>query len=145
MGDTDFSDGDDMSSTRPYLLRAIYQWIVDNGLTPLILVDATLPGVEVPGDFVDDGRIILNISPGAVRDLDLGDEIVGFNARFGGTPWQIWVPLPAVQAVYARENGRGMVFAEEEGDPPPTSPEPDTGRNGKSSGDDNRPRLRVVK
>ncbi|MGB0712947.1 MAG: ClpXP protease specificity-enhancing factor [Gammaproteobacteria bacterium] len=144
MADDEDLGGEGMSSTRPYLLRAIYQWIVDNALTPLILVDATLPGVEVPGEFVDDGRIILNISPGAVRDLNLENDIVGFSARFGGTPWQIWVPLPAVQAIYARENGRGMVFAEEEDEPPPSPPDSDPD-NGPGTVGDSRPRLRVVK
>ncbi len=129
-----------MTSSRPYLARALYEWILDNGLTPYLLVDATVPGTVVPQDFVQDGKIVLNISPSAVRGLDIGNEAVTFNARFRGVPQDVYVPVSAVLAIYARENGHGMVFAEE-GSPPPSPPQPPGGGDGGGE----RPRLRVVK
>ncbi len=128
-----------MSSTRPYLLRALYEWIVDNGMTPYLLVDADCSGVMVPRQYVEEGRIVLNISPEAIRALELGNESVSFSGRFGGQVMEVHVPMAAVRAIYARENGRGMVFAEEmEGQQ--ESPEPDgTGGGG------GRPRLKLVK
>jgi stringent starvation protein B len=105
----------DMTSTRPYLLRAMYEWIVDNGCTPHLLVDATLAGVVVPRQYVDKGVIVLNVAPSAVRDLELGNEQVSFSARFAGTPQEIRVPVPAVQAIYARENGQGIFLGEQNG------------------------------
>ncbi|MBD3619840.1 MAG: ClpXP protease specificity-enhancing factor [Chromatiales bacterium] len=129
-----------MTSSRPYLLRAIYQWIVDNGLTPHILVNAEDEQVQVPRQYVEQGKIILNIAPMAVHGLTLGNEDVTFNARFGGTPMDIYVPMGRVLAIYARENGQGMMFGEEEdGDEPPPD---DTG--GDESGS-SRPHLKVVK
>ncbi len=129
-----------MTSSRPYLARALYEWILDNGLTPYLLVDATVPGTVVPQDFVQDGKIVLNISPSAVRGLDISNEAVSFNARFRGVAQDVYVPILAVLAIYARENGHGMVFAEE-GSPPPSPPEPPSGGGGRGE----RPRLRVVK
>jgi len=104
-----------MTSTRPYLLRAIYEWIVDNGLTPHLLVHAEHDQVMVPHQFVDNGVIVLNVSPSAVRDLHLGNEAIEFNARFAGQPQHVYVPIGAVQAIYARENGQGIVLGESEG------------------------------
>lgn len=104
-----------MTSTRPYLLRAIYEWIVDNGLTPHLLVHADHDQVMVPRQFVDNGVIVLNVSPSAVRDLHLGNEAVEFNARFAGQPQHVYAPIGAVQAIYARENGQGIVLGEAEG------------------------------
>ncbi len=121
------------ASTRPYLIRAIYEWTLDSGLTPYLLVDATAPGALVPEKYVDKGKIILNIAPQAVQGLKLGNDQVSFQARFGGAPMQVQVPTPAVLAVYARETGQGMLFEEEEG-PPPT-PE----------GEHHKPSLKVVK
>jgi stringent starvation protein B len=132
-----------MTSSRPYLIRAFYDWIVDNGLTPHLLVDAKATGVVVPEGHTQDGRIILNVSPTAVRALELGVDLIGFNARFGGVDMAVRVPPRAVLAVYARENGRGMLFPE--GDEPEGSagdgdgPEP----SGPSAG--GRPSLKVVK
>ena len=126
-----------MTSTRPYLLRAIYEWIVDNGLTPHLLVHAEHDQVMVPRQFVDNGVIVLNVSPSAVRDLHLGNEAVEFNARFAGQPQHVYAPIGAVQAIYARENGQGMMFSGaddgEEPEPPETSDKPDG------------PKLRVIK
>ncbi len=103
-----------MTPRRPYMLRAFYDWLVDNDLTPHLVVDATLPGVRVPLEFVQDGQIILNIVPRAVGNLELGNEAITFNARFGGRPHSVIVPLYAVQAIYARENGAGTMFEPED-------------------------------
>ena len=105
-----------MTSTRPYLIRAIYEWIEDNGMTPHILVNTELPGVEVPQQHVRENRIILNINPAAVRDLRLGNDWIEFNARFGGVARTVQIPIAAVLAIYAHENGQGMAFSEEKND-----------------------------
>jgi stringent starvation protein B len=102
-----------MKSSRPYLARALYEWLLDNELTPYLVVDATLPGVEVPRQFVQNGQIVLNVAPTAVRDLFMENQAIGFNARFGGQPMQVMIPIPALIAIYARENGTGMVFGHE--------------------------------
>ncbi len=104
----------DMKPRRPYMLRAFYDWLVDNDLTPHLVVDATLKGVRVPVEFIQDGQIILNIAPRAVGNLQLGDDAVTFNARFGGKPHSVIVPVYALQAIYARENGAGTMFEPEE-------------------------------
>ena len=123
-----------MTSSRPYLLRAIYDWIVDNGLTPYLLVNAEMNGVDVPLEHVNNGKIILNVAPEAVQALELGDEAVSFSARFGGKPQQIYFPVSAALAIYARENGRGMVFSDDDDTPPePAKTKP------------TQPTLRVVK
>lgn len=102
-----------LTPRRPYLLRAFYDWLLDNELTPHLVVDATLPNVQVPFEYVQDGQIVLNIAPRAVGNLELGNEFVQFNARFGGRPQQVFVPLAAVMAIYARENGAGTMFDHE--------------------------------
>lgn len=103
-----------MTSTRPYLLRAMVDWINDNGLTPHIQVDARVPGVRVPASAVREGRITLNIASRAVVQLHMDNEGIAFQARFSGVPHAVYVPMAAVEAVYARENGQGMAFAAEE-------------------------------
>jgi len=128
-----------MTSTRPYLLRALHEWMLDNGLTPQIVVDARSDEVQVPRQFVEDGRIVLNISPGAVRQLALGNERVEFMARFSGTPFQVSLPTDSVLAIVARENGTGMSFAAETTATDDGPPEPGPPRPGKG------PRLKVVK
>lgn len=131
-----------MTSQRPYLLRAIYDWILHNGFTPYLLVNAFADGVLVPQQYVQkDGSIVLNLSPSAAQSLSLADDYIEFNARFGGVPQSVTVPVEAALAIYAKENGRGMVFEPEEGvDPPkPRTPEPD--KPGKTK----RPTLTVVK
>jgi stringent starvation protein B len=129
-----------MSPLKPYLIRGVYDWIVDNDLTPYLLVNAEYKGTVVPQQFVDNGQIVLNLRPQAIHALSIDNDSIVFNARFGGNPMRVIVPIPAALALYARENGRGMVFDAEEADgddtPPPSAPEPD-----KSS----RPSLRVVK
>ena len=122
----------EMTSSRPYLLRAVYEWIAENDLTPQIVVDAQQEQVRIPTAYVRDGKIVLNISATAVHGLSLGNEWVEFSARFGGTPFDVAVPVRAVLAIMARENGTGMSFPDPGSDRPP--PE--------SRG---RPSLKVVK
>jgi len=103
-----------MTSSRPYLLRAIYDWLVDNELTAYLLVDAQAQDVMVPTEHVQDGKIILNISPSAVQELSLENDSVSFSTRFSGQAMHIYIPMPAVMALYSKENGKGMMFPEEE-------------------------------
>jgi stringent starvation protein B len=140
-----------MSSNRPYLLRAIYDWITDNNLTPYILVDAAREGVRVPPQVVKNGQVVLNLAMRAVANLDLGNEWISFQARFSGVSHSILIPVHAVLALYAQENGQGMMFpADEGGDQPPPEPPsddtpppdtPDTGDKPRKGA----PFLRVVK
>ena len=102
-----------MTSNRPYLLRAVHEWICDNGLTPYIVVDAGKPGVQVPPQAISEGRVVLNLAPRAVAHLEIGNEAITFMARFGGVSHAVSVPIAAVQAIYARENGQGMLLAED--------------------------------
>ncbi|ENU31042.1 hypothetical protein F991_01131 [Acinetobacter sp. CIP-A165] len=96
--------------TRPYLARAIYEWICDNQLTPYLLVDATQPHTDVPLQFVKDGQIVLNLAPHAVHQLNISNEMICFSARFGGVAKEIYVPIQAVLGIYAKENGQGLFF-----------------------------------
>ena len=121
-----------MTSSRPYLIRAVYEWIADNDLTPQIVVDARQEQVRVPTVHVREGRIVLNIAPAAVRGLRLGNEWVEFSARFDGRTFDVIVPVHAVLAIMARENGTGMSFPETPGDRPLSEPR-------------KRPSLKVVK
>ncbi|MEM7002123.1 MAG: ClpXP protease specificity-enhancing factor [Pseudomonadota bacterium] len=102
-----------MKPQRPYLLRALYDWLLDSDETPYVLVDATIEGVVVPGEFVQNGQIVLNIGPNAVRDLNLGDEYVMFASRFNGQSMEVVLPLASVRAVYGKDSGQGMVFPDE--------------------------------
>jgi stringent starvation protein B len=114
-----------MTSNRPYLIRALHEWIVDNGLTPHIVVNTTVPGVEVPEQHRRERRIVLNLGMQATRELELSNQAVRFEARFGGQPHRVHVPVVAVLGIYARENGQGLYFPEEDGGtkPPPEDPE----------------------
>lgn len=129
-----------MTPSRPYLLRALYNWIVDNGLTPHLLINVMGEGVQAPSEFAEGGRLVLNIAPSAVGSLSLGDTCVELSARFGGTPHHVLVPIAEVLAIYARENGRGMIFTEEDGGGGDGGPDPDPDPEPPS-----RPGLRVVK
>jgi stringent starvation protein B len=102
-----------MTSHRPYLLRALYEWIADNGMTPHLLVDATRPGVRVPPHTVQDGKVVLNIAARAVAHLDMDNDAVAFTARFGGVSHAVIVPVDAVLAIYARETGQGMALPDD--------------------------------
>lgn len=130
---------------RPYLLRALHEWMTDNDLTPHVVIAADEAGVHVPRQHVEEGRILLNISYTATRGLSMGNEELGFEARFGGTPFRVTAPMRAVLGIYARESGEGLVFPPEEyeggeppsdgGDPPqPDPPQPPS-----------RPNLKIVR
>jgi stringent starvation protein B len=146
-----------MLSRRPYLLRAMHEWISDNLQTPHIVVDATLNGVSVPQQFVQNGKIILNVSHSATNGLALGNDLVSFRARFGGVTYDVSIPITAVLGIYARETGQGMIFSDNDApthpnepspnpSPPPGSPPGAT--KGTSKGDASAPKrshLKVVK
>ncbi|WP_269791478.1 ClpXP protease specificity-enhancing factor [Stenotrophomonas sp. Iso1] len=139
-----------MSSHRPYLLRALVEWINDNGMTPHLMVDAGVPGVQVPPTAVKEERVVLNIAERAVMRLHIDNDAVSFTARFSGTSFQVHVPIAAVLAVYARETGQGMALPDDipgtelaadddlppDTTPPDAPPPPPAGK---------RPHLRVVK
>lgn len=129
-----------MTSNRPYLIRAFYDWIVDNDLTPYILIDADYPGVQVPVDYVQNGRIVLDISPSACRGLLLENDKVLFTARFSGQPMQIFVSPSAVLEIYAKENGRGISFPPEEEEPTP----PEASGSSPSKAKRGKPSLKLV-
>lgn len=135
-----------MIPQRPYLVRAIYQWVVDNGMTPHVVVNTALEGVQVPVEYVRDDQIVLNLNPSAVKDLYIGNERVDLSARFGGVSRRVSFPIAAVLALYARETGQGMIFAEEQPTPtessePPEPPEPPDPPPRRPE----RPTLKVVK
>ncbi|MBA3582548.1 MAG: ClpXP protease specificity-enhancing factor [Gammaproteobacteria bacterium] len=137
-----------MTSSRPYLIRAIYQWIVDNNSTPHLLVDVAVDGVEVPNEHIDNGKIILNVGPMAVQNLILGNDSIEFSARFSGQSRLISVPSHAVLAIYARENGQGMVFNDEPRGDTPIGAGKTTDINSGAKKADNKskkPNLRIVK
>ena len=109
---------------RPYLLRALYDWIVDSDLTPYVLVNAAAADVHVPAEHVRDGKIVLNLAPHAVRDLTIGADALACDCRFGGRSFSVYLPMPSIEAIYARETGEGMAF-EAERFPEPPEPPPD--------------------
>lgn len=118
-----------MKSSRPYLLRALYEWMLDNDATPHLMIDESVNGVQVPAGYSQDGILILSISPSAVKELSLTNTDVSFTARFAGKPEQIWLPMSAIKGVFSKETGEGMQFLTEPGGPPaevedPTTPEP---------------------
>ena len=130
---------------RPYLLRAMHEWISDSGCTPHVIVDASQPGVEVPAAYVKDGKIVLNLSASATQRLQLKNDGVQFDARFAGVVHHVRVPMGAVLGIYARETGEGMIFSESEPDqPPPTAPVPD-GPSAAEAAAQRRAKLKVVK
>ena len=135
-----------MTSSQPYLIRAIYDWIIDNGFTPYLLVNAENDYAMIPRDYVEDGKIVLNINPSAISDLQLGNDYIMFNARFSGKAMEVSVPIVAVLAIYARENGQGMMFDENNNDLPPSPPEdtPPSDHPPKSK-KSQKPQLKVVK
>ena len=123
-----------MTSLKPYLIRSIYEWIVDTQLTPHLLVDAENTDAILPQDYIEEGKIVLNIRPEAIQGLTLGNEEIQFNARFSGNPMHIVTPTTAVLAIYAKENGKGMIFDPEEYNDTPPPEKKNT-----------KPKLRVVK
>jgi stringent starvation protein B len=125
-----------MTSLKPYLIRSIYEWIIDNHMTPHLLVDAENHHAVLPKQFIEDGKIILNIRPEAIQGLSLGNSEIEFDARFSGNPMHIVTPVSAVMAIYAKETGKGMIFDPDDGndnDSPPEKSPP------------NKPTLRIVK
>ncbi len=128
-------------STRPYLIRAIYEWCVDSGLTPYLAVRVN-DRTEVPPAFVKDGEIVLNLSAGAVRNLEMGNEFVTCSGRFGGAPFDLIVPVEAVIGIFAKETGQGLVF--QGGDPQQPSPSSHEG-DVPSKPKPNKPQLKIVK
>ena len=126
---------------RPYLIRAIFDWALDNELTPQVLVNTHIAGVKIPTGHATEGKITLNIHPQAVQGLELGKEWIMFSARFSGRPFGVEIPVTAVMAIFARENGQGFVFQAETGAAPaaPESPPPATPPARKS------PALKIVK
>jgi|TARA_B110000438_G_scaffold300774_1_gene353959 stringent starvation protein B len=111
-----------MSSSRPHIVRALYEWILENECTPYLLVNAFDDNVEVPQEHVKDGQIILNIAPSAVQNLVIRNEAVDFDGRFAGIPKRVYVPITAVMGIYAKENGQGMIFETEGHLPEPPTP-----------------------
>ena len=131
---------EEMTSNRPYLVRALYAWISDNDMTPHVLVDAAVEGVSVPHQAIQKGKVILNIDHAAVRELEIGNEWLTFSARFSGKHHAVSVPIEAVMAIYSKENGQGMMFAVDDDSALP--PDPDGGPDLKAT---KRPHLKVVK
>ena len=128
-----------MKSSRPYLLRGLYEWMLDNDATPHLMVDETLEGVQVPAGYGHEGILILSISPSAVRDLSMTNEDVSFSARFGGKPEHLWIPMAAVKGIFAKETGEGMQFVAEPGDPPGSPTESIEKPTDKTEGPTGRP------
>ncbi len=126
-----------MTPSKPYLLRALYEWILDNDLTPHVIADADASDVDVPPQAIQEGRVVLNISPTATRNLTMENDSLQFQARFGGVSREVWLPMSAILAIYARENGQGMMFADGEEAPPPDDDGPKKRPDG--------PKLRVIK
>lgn len=125
------------TTQRPYLIRAMHDWMVDNGFTAHLVVSATADGLVVPDGHVSDGKIVLNVSQAATRDLVLGNEEITFETRFDGEPWRLSIPVDAVLGIYARETGQGMIFPDENTPPEDDSPQPPPGAG--------RPQLKIVK
>jgi stringent starvation protein B len=145
---------DQMTPSRPYLLRAFYDWLLDNELTPHLLVNAEVPHTMVPRQYVKDGQIVLSIAPQAVVGLQMDNEAVSFSARFGGSPFQVYIPMAAIVAIQARENGAGTFSRRSPptrpGWPPPVRKDevatpPEMGESQPSTGKKGKPNLRVIK
>jgi len=126
-----------MTSSKPYLVRALYEWILDNDTTPYILVDTSSDEVLIPPGIASDGKVVLNLAPAAIQDLEMTNEHVSFSARFNGVAEQLYCPISSLMAIYARENGEGMMFPADESDDTTQTPTEDD----KPSG----PTLTVIK
>lgn len=139
-----------MKARRPYLLRALHEWISDSNCTPHIVVDAAMQGVDVPRQYVKDGKIVLNVSWSATSHLVMDNEWVSFSARFAGSSLAVRVPIAAVLAIYARETGQGTIFSDDDAAPPPADPSPPTDAppeppKPSSPADERRAKFKVVK
>lgn len=133
-----------ITPTRPYLVRAIYEWINDNLLTPYLLINAEEKGVFVPQQYIKDGQIVLNIAPHAVHQLLMDNDAVGFSARFGGVPQQVYVPMRAVMGLYARENGQGLFFDANEYPSESTEEIPENTQSEADAPSAKKPSLRIL-
>lgn len=131
-----------MTSVKPYFIQALYDWISDNGLTPLVVVDASLEGIRVPEHVIEEGKVVLNVSMDATQNLQMDDELLTFNARFSGVSHAIIVPMEAISAIYARENGKGMMF--DVGETDYDHDEPGAEQNTESDNKPKRPHLKLV-
>jgi|SRR5690554_1621295 len=131
-----------MSSQKPYLIRAIYQWLLDNQCTPYLLVNTYHQGVVVPEQYVRDGRIVLNLAPDAINNLNMDNDWVSFSARFSGKAMDLFIPVIAIQAIYGKENNEGMFFSEEEH---PEPPQPDSETKPEIKKSTGKPTLKLVK
>lgn len=126
-----------MTSQKPYLVRAIYEWLLDNQNTPYLLVNTTIVGVDVPHDYINDDKIVLNIAPDAINNFHADNDWISFSARFAGKPTELFVPITAILAIYGKENNEGMFFTDDEPlSPPPIQP---------STPAKSKPSLKVVK
>jgi len=136
-----------MTPQKPYLIRAIYEWLVDNGHTPHLLVNATVDGVEVPREFINNGKIVLNVDPSAVRNYHADNEWISFSARFSGKAMELFIPILAVQSIYSKENNQGMMFPDDDTTPPPEPTEKSAPKTSEPqpSADKKRPSLSIVK
>ena len=141
-----------MNSSRPYLLRALNEWIVDNGMTPQVLVDADYPDVSVPEVARSSNPVVLNIAPRAVRDLEIDNEDLSFVARFSGVSHAVLVPIGAVEGIFARETGQVMKFPDDEALAKPDVSDPDSASNAATTSSDKaegqnskRPQLKIIK
>ena len=139
-----------MTSSKPYLIRAFYEWINDNNMIPHMVINATVPGVRVPNQYVENGHIVLNISYTACEKLLIDNSFVSFQASFGGVIQEILAPITAVEAIYAKETGKGMIFSDEDNDdgdnlPPTDYTPPSTSSGDKNSKDKKKNHLRIIK
>lgn len=134
-----------MTSSRPYLIRAIYDWIVDNNLTPHVVVNAESPEVQIPEKYIVDGKMVLNVSAEATRKLLINNQALEFDARFDGIIWHIYTPIKQVLAIYARENGRGMIFEGEDEEEGGGDNAPPSATTSSSNNKPQRPNLKIVK
>jgi stringent starvation protein B len=132
-----------MTPNKPYLIRALYEWLEDNHATPYIMVDSTQPGVDIPAGVAQDGKVVLNIAQRAVQGLQIDNEYIAFSARFSGVSQNVYIPIQAVMAIYSMEDGEGMMFA----DPEPAAEREETGNSEKPAQKDakSRPGLKIVK
>jgi stringent starvation protein B len=129
-----------MTSQKPYLIRAIYEWLVDNELTPYLLVSTEFEGIQVPDEYIHDGKIVLNIAPDAVKNFLADNDWISFSARFSGKAMELFIPILAVQAIYGKENNEGMFFPDEDNTPPPKPSNEESNKSNKG-----KPSLSLVK
>lgn len=131
-----------MTPSKPYLIRGLYEWLLDNDVTPYVLVDTSSEAVEIPKGIASDGKVVLNLSPSAIQNLEMTNEYLSFSARFSGVGQNVYCPITSVLAIYAKENGEGMMFAEDSQEDKPATDEKSTTDKDKKP---KRPGLTVVK